>query len=351
VIPAARAIALVATCALACACSATSPFGAAVDAAVTPAGARSQPAAAPILAAYWESWDDTNPAVQFGPLEAMPSGVQVVDVADFEIRNGHGATYEGPYNAHPLAPGAAAIHARGGKVFLSIGGYSSQWGVGDATAFTDALARVIGANPGVFDGFDFDDENIPRQDATPRAGQVEIVGLIEAVHARWPSMPISYTAFVMGADLPVRWSIDQGEDVSVLRKIGSLLAFVNVMEYTQYANGRVWKPRGDPACTWNPASRDDCYRDALREFAALPLAGGGRLGASKVVMGLEVHPEQPAPAALSPSQMGTYAAWLRAGGYAGASLWSIDRDRPSVSGYARGAFVAAISRALARAVF
>jgi hypothetical protein len=64
-------------------------------------------------------------------------------------------------------------------------------------------------------------------------------------------------------------------------------------------------------------------------------------------MGFEVHPEQPAPAALKPPQVKSYAGWLRSNGSAGASLWSIDRDRPSVSGYARGAFVAAILRGLA----
>jgi hypothetical protein len=120
-----------------------------------------------------------------------------------------------------------------------------------------------------------------------------------------------------------------------------------VMEYTQYANGCIWKPDADPGCAWNPDARDDCYRDVLREFAALPLAGGGRLGIAKVAMGLEVHPEQPAPAALTPDQMGTYAGWLRSNGFAGASLWSIDRDRRYVSGYARGAFARAIVRGLA----
>jgi chitinase len=300
----------------------------------------------PVLAAYWESWDDTNPAAQYGPLDAMPAVVNVVDVADFEINNGHGALYQGPYNAHPLASGAAAIHARGGKVFLSIGGYSSQWGVKGSAGFVAALSKVLAVNPGVFDGFDFDDENIPRQDATPQAGQREIVRLIRAVHAAWPAMPISYTAFVMGADLPVKWAIDEGEDVAVLSDVGGIVAFVNVMEYTQYANGRVWKPVRHPRCEWNPAAADDCYRDALGEFAALPLAGGGTLRTSKVAMGLEVHPESPAPPALAPAQMRDFAAWVRSNGYAGIALWSIDRDRPAVSGYRAGSFVAAIARGL-----
>jgi chitinase len=303
-------------------------------------------AAAPLLAAYWESWDDTNPASQFGPLGSVPPAANVVEIADFEIRNGHGHVYEGPYNAKPLAAGAKAIHARGGKILLSIGGYSSRWGVKDADAFAGALANVLAANPGVFDGFDFDDENIPWQDATPQAGQAEIVRLVEAVHARWPAMLLSYTAFAMGADEPVNFRDDQGEDVAVLREIGPILAFVNVMEYTQYANGRVWKPASRPGCRWAPAAADDCYLDVLREFAALPLAGGGHLGAAKVAMGLEVRPEQPRPAALTPAQMEGYAAWLRARGFAGAALWSIGRDRPGVGGHPRGAFTAALARGL-----
>jgi hypothetical protein len=327
-------------------CAPGSPFGTAPG---TNAAIRTRvPAAtaAPVLAAYWESWDDTNPSSQFGPLAAVPPAANVVDVADFEINNGHGAFYQGPYNANPLAPGAAAIHARGGRIFLSIGGYSSQWGASDPGAFTDALDRVLAANPGVFDGFDFDDENIPWQDATPQAGQREIVRLIEATHARWPGMPISYTAFAMGAGRPLRWSDDQGEDVAVLRQVGAIVAFVNVMEYTQYTGGRVWKPAGDPACRWGPGAADDCYLDVLGEFAALPLEGGGRLGPAKVAMGLEIHPEQPAPAALTPSQMAGYAAWVRTHGYAGIALWSIDRDRPAVGGYRAGAFTAALARGL-----
>jgi len=300
----------------------------------------------PVLAAYWESWDDTNPVAAFGPLASVPSAANIVEVADFEIDNGHGAFYQGPYNAHSLQPGAAVIHARGGRVFLSIGGYSSQWGVRDPASFTDALAAVLAANPGVFDGFDFDDENIPWQDATPQAGQAEILGLIRAVHARWPRMPLSYTAFVMGAQLPVRWNEDQGEDAAVLREAGSIVAFVNVMEYTQYSGGRVWAPAGSRPCRWQPGAARDCYLEALHEFAGLPLAGGGALGAAKVVMGLEVRPEQPRPPDLTPAQMGGYAAWLRAHGYGGVALWSIDRDRPGVSAYPRGAYLQAVAGGL-----
>jgi hypothetical protein len=319
---------------------------AAVAAAALLFGSHAMPGATPVLAVYWESWDDTNPTSQFGPLVSVPPAASIVDVADFEIGNGHGSFYQGPYNANSLAPGAAAIHAHGAKILLSIGGYSSQWGVKDPGSFTRALARVLAANPGVFDGFDFDDENIPRQDATPQLGQREIVGLVEATHARWPRMVISYTAFVMGADRPVRFASDAGEDVAILRQIGRIVSFVNVMEYTQYSNGRVWKPAVNPACRWSPGVPDDCYLDVLHEFAALPLAGGGRLGASKVVMGLEVRPEQPAPAALGPAQMQYYAGWVAMHGYAGVSLWSIDRDRPGVSGYARGAFAANLARGL-----
>lgn len=339
--------AAVGLCAAACGCGAGPPADAPRSDAAMQANVRSSRARAlPALAAYWESWDDTNPSAQFGPLDSVPSAVNVVEVADFEIHNGHGAFYQGPYNADSLEPGAAAIHARGGKILLSIGGYSSQWGVTDAGAFVAALGRVLAANPGVFDGFDFDDENIPRQDATPQAGQREIARLIEAAHARWPAMSLSYTAFVMGAQQPVRWSEDQGEDVAVLRRVGGIVAFVNVMEYTQYANGRVWKPASAPGCRWSPGSANDCYLAVMREFAALPVAGGGLLGASKVAMGLEVHPEQPAPAALTPAQMEGYAAWVRAHGFAGVALWSIDRDRPGIGGYARGAFVAALARGL-----
>jgi hypothetical protein len=300
----------------------------------------------PVLAAYWESWDDTNPASQFGPLSSVPLSVDIAEIADFEINNGR-ALYQGPFNAHSLEPGAARLHARGANVFLSIGGYSSRWGVKSVDGFVKAIAAVISANPGVFDGFDFDDENIPYQDATPQAGQHEIEALVRAVHARWPKMQLSYTAFVMGADTPLNWNDDQGEDVAVLHEIGNIVDFVNVMEYTQYlGKGKVWYPARYPGCRWQPGFTRDCYLDTLEEFAGLELAGGGRLGRGKVVMGLEVRPEQPKPAALTPQQMQAYAAWLRLNGYRGVSIWSIDRDYRSVSGYAKGAFTAAIHRGL-----
>ena len=302
--------------------------------------------AAPLLGAYWESWDDTNPPSQFGPLGSIPQSIALAEVADFEVHNGR-ASFQGPYNAKPLGPGAAVLHARGAKIFLSIGGYSSRWGVRNTAAFVDAVANVLAANPGVFDGFDFDDENIPYQDATPQAGQQEIVRLIEAVHARWPAMALSYTAFVMGADPVLDWSRDQGEDVAILARLAPILSFVNVMEYTQYlGHGAVWHPSTHPHCAWQPGAADDCYRDALEQFVQLRTANGTELGAGKVVMGLEIHPEQPQPPALTPAQMQAYGVWLRANGYRGVAIWSIDRDRPGVSGYPRGSFTAAIAAGL-----
>jgi Glycosyl hydrolases family 18 len=335
--------AIAAACAITVAPGCTSPT-------VTPSAlsqlSTSRSRANPVLVAYWESWDDTNPTSEFGPLASVPSSVDIAEIADFEVNNGS-AAYQGPFNAHSLEPGAARLHARGGKVFLSIGGYSSKWGVESIDGFIKAVAAVISANPGVFDGFDFDDENIPYQDVTPQAGQHEVEALVRAVHGRWPNMQLSYTAFVMGADRPLKWSDDQGEDVAILHDIGKIVNFVNVMEYTQYlGRGKVWFPARYPGCRWQPGFVRDCYLDTLEEFAGLKLAGGGRLGRGKVVMGLEVRPEQPKPAALTPQQMETYAAWLRLNGYRGASIWSIDRDYPSVSGYARGTFAAAIHRGL-----
>lgn len=297
----------------------------------------------PLLAVYWESWDDTDPRAWFGPLDSVPPSVAFAEVADFEVHNGR-AAFQGPYNASSLGPSAARLHARGTKIFLSIGGYSSQWGVRDTGAFLSALQNVLDANPGVFDGFDFDDENIPHQDATPQAGQREIVRLVEATHRRWPRMAISYTAFVMGADPTLDWSDDQGEDVAVLAQLAPIVSFVNVMEYTQnLGHGVVWRPSDHPDCAWMPSARDDCYRDVLEDFAALRVRGGRRLGARKVVMGLEIRPEESPPTALTPQQMQWYGFWLRTHGFRGVAIWALNRDRAGVSGYARGAFTRAVA--------
>jgi hypothetical protein len=63
-------------------------------------------------------------------------------------------------------------------------------------------------------------------------------------------------------------------------------------------------------------------------------------------MGLEIAPNQPKPRALTPAQTNGYAAWIRANGFGGVAVWSIDRDYRRVSGRARGAFTAALARGL-----
>jgi chitinase len=290
------------------------------------------PAGSLQFAGFWESWSDTNSADAFSSLSSVPATVTTTDVA-FSIADDN--TIAPVQNAYPLLPGAQAIHGRGGKVLLSFGGATSQFTISNTAQFVANLQAFMTANPGLYDGFDFDDEVMPWN------GQAQLIGVINATRAAFPHAIITMDAFMSGADPQVTLSTHQGEDVAILQKAGTALDYVNVMDYDQYG----WHPSDHPNCSYTAGATDDCHEDVIADFAKIATTGGGTFPANKVVMGLMIGPADDG-AVISPANASAYATWVRSHGYHGIMIWDLDRDCPSGTGYAKGTYVTAISTAL-----
>jgi chitinase len=254
---------------------------------------------------FWESWSDATL-----PFSSVPAGVTTVDVA-FSIALGSG-TLGAAQNKTPLTVGAAAIHARGGKVLLSFGGATgtSAYAGLDPNAFATDLAGFFAANPGIYDGIDFDDEQDPRNAQT-------LISVIQATRAALPNIIITYDAFAFGADTG-NGQIDlQGSDISVAAAVAQSIDWVNVMDY-DFGAAPNWKPSTNPSCAWTPGSADDCYEDVITQFAKI-------FPANKIVMGLMV-PQDDHNMPISPANVTAYAQWAKSGGYRGIMLWDLNRD-------------------------
>lgn len=216
-------------------------------------------------------------------------------------------------NTNPLAPGAAAVHANGGKVLISFGGATGTGTYANLNpnTFTQNLAGLFAANPGVYDGVDFDDEQDPRNAQT-------LINVIQATRAAFPNILITYDAFASGADTGTGalagrsdW---QGSDIVVAAAVGQSINWVNVMDYDLGA----WKPSTNMSCTASPGASDDCYKDVMAEFAKI-------YPANKLVMGLMV-PSDDGGALMSAPNVGAYAQWVKSNGYRGIMLWNLNRD-------------------------
>lgn len=290
------------------------------------------------FAGFWESWSDTNGQDAFARLGSVPGSVTSVDVA-FSIADGN--QISDPQNTYPLAPGARKVHARGGKVLLSFGGATSNFEITDPHAFVTNLAAYLKKHPGIYDGFDFDDEVIQ----TRSNGRKQLIGILKATRAAFPSATISFDADSAGADPQVDLPNYSGEDRLILKDAGSAVDYVNVMDYDQYG----WKPSTHPGCTYQPGAKDDCYLDIVEEFANVPIGGGKKFPKSKIVMGLMIGRADDG-AFLTPADCAGYGSWVTSNGYDGIMIWDLDLDNPQPppngSGYPKGSYVKAISAAL-----
>jgi len=301
------------------------------------AGARPQPAA-PQFVGFWESWSDTNPQDAYSRLGSVPASVTTVDVA-FSIADSN--QISDPQNTYPLAPGARKVHERGGKVLLSFGGATSNFEITDPHAFVTNLKGYLQKHPGIYDGFDFDDEVIQ----TRTDGRRRLIDVLKATRAAFPGAVISFDADSAGADPKVDLPNYAGEDRLILKEAGSAIDYVNVMDYDQFG----WKPSTHPGCTYQPGARDDCYLDIMEEFANVPAGGGKTFPSSKVVMGLMIGKADDG-AFLTPQNCAHYGSWVTSNGFAGVMIWDVDLDNPQAppngTGYAKGTYVKAIGNAL-----
>jgi hypothetical protein len=290
------------------------------------------------FAGFWESWSDTNGQDAYSRLGSVPGSVTTVDVA-FSIADGNDIS--DPQNTLPLAPGARRIHAHGGKVLLSFGGATSSFDITDPHAFVTNLKAYLQKHPGIYDGFDFDDEVIQ----TRSNGRRQLIDVLEATRAAFPSAIISFDADSAGADPHVDLPNYAGEDRLILKDAGSAIDYVNVMDYDQFG----WKPSTHPNCTYQPGARDDCYLDIVKEFADVPVGGGKKFPASKIDMGLMIG-EADDGAFLTPQNCALYAGWVTGNGFNGMMIWDLDLDNPQAppngTGYPKGSYVKAIGNAL-----
>ncbi|MGA8534251.1 MAG: glycoside hydrolase family 18 protein [Candidatus Tumulicola sp.] len=292
----------------------------------------------PDFIGFWESWSDTNEQDAFYKLGSVPATVTTADVA-FSIADGN--QISDPQNTYALLPGARRIHAHGGKVLLSFGGATSNFNITDPKAFVKNLKAYLRRHPGIYDGFDFDDEVIQTQ----TNGRQQLIGVLEATRAAFPSAVISFDADSAGADPHVDLANYSGEDRSILKKAGYAVDYVNVMDYDQFG----WKPSTNPSCAYTPGSHDDCYLDIINEFANVPVGGGKTFPKSKIVMGLMIG-EADDGSFLRPGDCANYASWARDDDLHGIMIWDLDLDNPQApmngTGYPKGSYVKAIAGAL-----
>ena len=284
---------------------------------------------------FWESWSDTNAKDAFHLLGSVPRGVTTVDVA-FSIADSN--EISPPQNYYPLGPGAKKIHARGGKVLLSFGGATSQFGISDATQFAANLQSYVQSNPSIYDGFDFDDEVIPWN------GPQQLTNVLLAVRAAFPKAVITFDAFIDGAD-PGPPSGHQGEDISIVQQAAGAIDYLNVMAYDQYG----WKPTTNPNCSYRQGSADDCRLDVLSQFASIQLPGGGTFPKNKIGLGLMIGQADDG-IVVSPHDASGYGAQMKNLGYRGIMIWDVDLDNaqapPNGTGHRKGTYVRTISKAL-----
>jgi chitinase len=292
----------------------------------------------PQFVGFWESWSDTNGQDAYSRLGSAPGSVTSVDVA-FSIADGN--EISNPQNTYALAPGARKIHARGGKVLLSFGGATSSFDITDPHAFVTNLKAYLQQHPGIYDGFDFDDEVMQ----TRSNGRRQLIDVLEATRAAFPSAIISFDADSAGADPHVDLPNYSGEDRLILKDAGGAIDYVNVMDYDQFG----WKPSTHPSCTYQPGARDDCYIDVMEEFANVPVGGGKKFPSSKIVMGLMIGKADDG-AFLTPQNCAGYAGWVTANAFNGVMIWDLDLDNPQAppngTGYPKGSYVKAIGSAL-----
>jgi chitinase len=290
---------------------------------------------APQFVGFWESWSDTDGQDAFYRLNQVPKNVTITDVA-FSIADGN--EISPPQNTYPLGRGARHIHAHGDKLLLSFGGATSSFDITDPGAFAANLQAHVKAHRKLYDGFDFDDEVIPNN------GPQQLIDVVLAVRKAFPKAVISFDAFIDGADTGQEGGHD-GEDVAIVEQAGSAIDYVNVMAYDQYG----WRPSGDPSCSYQQGSPDDCRLDVLQQFAQIQLAGGGTLPKSKILLGLMIGSAD-GGTVVSPHDASGYAKDVRRLGYRGIMIWDLDRDNPQSppggTGHPKGTYVRAISKAL-----
>jgi hypothetical protein len=230
--------------------------------------------ATPQFVGYWVGWSQNN-------LTQVARGIGTV-IISFYFVNGHSVV---PGNVQPqnLSPqDIAALHQRGVKVLLSLGGADPPNAFvfdGDVPDFETSLASVMQQYG--FDGVDFDDES-----GTQQQRNTALATLIPATRTYFDTHGmandiITYAAFETPQTIDDAWVLAQPG-------VAQALSWINVMSYD-----------------YTQAEND------LQLYAQI-------FDKHRLMLGNENDGGAPMP---SPQTLQQLAAWVKTNGYGGMMLW------------------------------
>jgi hypothetical protein len=233
--------------------------------------------------AYWEG--DTD-------LTQLPHGVTIV-IASFGYLQGHaitGAEMGGNLTASTIA----ALHAKGVKILLSLGGGGGTFQFdGDVQGFQSSIKSLVAQLP--YDGIDFDDENEGNNGESIPQRTEHLITLIPAAKtALGPNGIVTLSAY---ADPNAQ------DDGSVLKDptAASALALINVMSYA--------------------GNNTQQSEDWTASYAPL-------VDKKKILLGVDVDGDGGGPP--SAESLTSMAQWVRTGGYGGLMMWTVRTDAASI---------------------
>jgi hypothetical protein len=214
---------------------------------------------------YWEG--GTN-------ISSIPSGVTVVAAA-FGGISGHSITQADLGMGTSMSSDISALHAKGIKVVLSLGGAGGSFSFdGNTAGFQSSLKSAMQTYG--YDGVDFDDEN---GDVTQRVS--DLTTLIPA--AAQVAGLVTYAVY---------GDTSTGGDGTVLQKVASSVSLLNVMSYAG----------SDVSTTEQYVTNYASYMSKNKTLLGLDY--GGDLGG--------------VPSTSALQQM---ASWVKSSGYGGIMIW------------------------------
>ena len=189
---------------------------------------------APQFVAYYLGWESGGPSV-------IPNGVTAVNVFPGFINDGSADGSSGctsNASGHVVSMGdisqgfttaadVAALHSRGIKVLLTLGGASPSCAFqfdGNTAGFVSSLQTLLGTMG--FDGVDFDDET----ETNVATRVAHNVSMISAVHRAMPNALITMAVFDVPGDVG-DGQILSATDPNTGKSIGNDVNWINVMTY------------------------------------------------------------------------------------------------------------------------
>ena len=231
----------------------------------------------PQYVGYWDDWEQTS-------WSSVPQGVTTLIYA-FDFVSGHSVISDGNSPGYLTAAAVAALHQRGIKVLLSLGGGSPATASvfdGDTKDFESSLVAVIRQYS--FDGVDFDDES-----GTPAERVAALETLIPATRAAFTADGIGNDIITLAAfDTPTNFG-----DGTILAAPGvaGALSWVNVMSYD--------------------------YTAAQSDLATYALL----YPAAQLMLGSDIDGDVPLA---TNATLEMLAAWVKNNGYGGMMLWTVN---------------------------